>query len=358
MPRITRLRAGRCRFEESERAAMTIADWYLPVIWAGIIGVAVSMYVILDGFDLGLGILFPFAQKEAFRDDMMSSVAPFWDGNETWLVLGGGGMLAAFPLAYSILLSGLYIPIILMLLSLILRGVAFEFRWASKPNHKYWDLAFSGGSIFAAFAQGFVLGGMLQGLKIADGRFAGGPLDWLSLFSLMCGCGLVAGYGLLAACWLMMKTRGGVAELARRLAERFLITVGCFAALVSLWTPIRYERIAERWFSIPNIFFLWPLPLATGALGFFVWRWIKSGAEFKPFFGVIGIFLLCFAGLAISSYPYLVPPSVDVWQAAAAPASLKFMLAGVSVLLPLILIYTGFVYWTFRSRLGPGEGYH
>jgi cytochrome d ubiquinol oxidase subunit II len=337
---------------------MMIADWYLPVIWAGIIGVAVTMYVILDGFDLGLGILFPLARQESYRDDMMTSVAPFWDGNETWLVLGGGGLLAAFPLAYSILLPALYIPVILMLLALILRGVAFEFRWASKPNHKYWDLAFSGGSMLAAFAQGFVLGGMLQGIKIVDGRFAGGPFDWLSLFSLMCGLGLVAGYGLLASCWLMMKTQGDLARLARQLAARFLIAVGLFAGLVSLWTPIRYAHIAERWFSMPNVFFLWPLPLATVALGYFVWRWIEAGAEFKPFFGVIGIFLLCFIGLAISSYPYLVPPSVDVWQAAAAPASLKFMLAGVSVLLPLILIYTGFVYWTFRNRLGPGESYH
>jgi cytochrome d ubiquinol oxidase subunit II len=337
---------------------MMIADWYLPVIWAGIIGLAVIMYVILDGFDLGLGILFPLARNEAFRDDMMSSVAPFWDGNETWLVLGGGGLLAAFPLAYSILLSGLYIPIFLMLLALILRGVAFEFRWAAKPNQRFWDLAFSGGSIVAVFAQGLVLGGMLQGLKIEDGRFAGGPLDWLSLFSLMCGFGLIAGYGLLASCWLMMRTHDAMAHFARALAPRFLLAVGCFAGLVSLWTPLRYAHIAERWFSLPNILYLWPLPLATAGLGVLVWRWIANGSEAKPFFGVIGIFLLCFAGLAISSYPYLVPPSVDVWQAAAAPASLKFMLAGVSVLLPLILIYTGFVYWTFRGKLGPGETYH
>ncbi len=337
---------------------MTIADWYLPVIWAVIIGVAVAMYVILDGFDLGLGILFPLAQEEHFRDDMMSSVAPFWDGNETWLVLGGGGMLAAFPLAYSILFSALYIPIILMLLALILRGVAFEFRWAAKPNQKYWDLAFSGGSIVAVFAQGLVLGGMLQGVTVVDGRFAGGPFDWLSLFSLMCGFGLIAGYGLLATCWLMMKTHGDVAAYARKLAPRFLIAVALFAALVSLWTPLRYQHIAERWFSTPNIFYLWPLPLATAGLGYLVWRWIEKGAEVKPFFGVIGIFLLCFLGLAISSYPYLVPPSVDVWQAAAAPASQKFMLAGVVVLLPLILLYTGFVYWTFRGKLGPGESYH
>ncbi|ACB96846.1 cytochrome d ubiquinol oxidase subunit II [Beijerinckia indica] len=337
---------------------MTGLEPYLPLIWAGILATAVGLYVILDGFDLGLGILFFTTRDETARDDMMSSVAPFWDGNETWLVLGGGGLLAAFPLAYSIIMPALYIPIILMLLALILRGVAFEFRWAAKPWHGFWDVAFAGGSTLAALAQGFVLGGLIQGITVKDNAFAGGPFDWFSPFALLCGFGLVAGYGLLACCWLLMKTSGGLAAHARRLALPFLLAVVFCAAVVSIWTPLRYPAIAERWFSTPNIFYLWPLPAATGALAFLVFRALRRGDDFIPFFGVVGIFLLCFAGLAISAYPYLVPHSIDLWQAAGAPESLKFMLIGVSILLPVILGYTIFVYWTFRGRLRVGEGYH
>lgn len=333
-------------------------DFILPILWTGIIATAVAMYVILDGFDLGVGILFPTTRSERSRDAMMASVAPFWDGNETWLVLGGGGLLAAFPGAYSVIMPALYIPVILMLLALILRGVSFEFRWSAQPYQRYWDWAFAGGSIIAAFAQGLVLGGLIQGIEVQNGAFAGGPFDWFSAFALMCGFGLVAGYGLLGSCWLLVRTTGEVETHARRLAPYFLLTVAAFAALVSLWTPLRYEHIGARWFSTPNIFYLWPLPLVTATLFGFVWRELTRGGEMKPFLGVIGIFLLCFLGLAISSYPYLVPPSIDLWQAAAAPASLKIMLVGVAVMLPLVLAYTAFVYWTFRGKLGEGESYH
>lgn len=336
---------------------MTNLDWYLPVIWTGVIATGVAMYVILDGFDLGIGVLFLTTRNERFRNAMMTSVAPFWDGNETWLVLGGGGLLAAFPLAYSIIMPALYIPVILMLLALILRGVAFEFRWTAKPKW-LWSVAFSGGSIVAAFAQGLILGGLLQGITVRNDEFAGGPFDWYSIFSLMSGFGLIAGYGLLGACWLILKTSGDLQRHARRLAPFFLVAVALFAALVSIWTPLRYAHIGARWFATPNIYFLWPLPLATAALFILIWRWIAGGDEAKPFFGVIGIFLLCFLGLAISSYPYLVPPSVDLWRAAAASASLKIMLVGVVIMLPLILGYTAFVYWTFRGKLREGEGYH
>jgi cytochrome d ubiquinol oxidase subunit II len=337
---------------------MSGLDFYLPVIWTGIIATAVAMYVFLDGFDLGLGVLFTTTQSERSRDVMMTSVAPFWDGNQTWLVLGGGGLLAAFPLAYSIIMPALYIPVILMLLALILRGVSFEFRWTSKPNNKAWDWAFSGGSIIAAFSQGLILGGLLQGITVENNIFAGGPFDWFSAFSIMCGFGLIAGYGLLAACWLIMKTDGEVQRHARALAPRFLIAVAFFAALVSIWTPLRYAHIHARWFSTPNIYLVWPLPLATTALFFYVWKSIARGDEIKPFFGVLGIFLLCFLGLAISSFPNLVPPSVDLWQAAAATASLKIMLIGVAIMLPLVLGYTAFLYWTFRAKVKEGESYH
>jgi len=333
-------------------------NWLLPLVWAAIIATGVAMYVILDGFDLGVGILFPTTRSERSRDAMISSIAPFWDGNETWLVLGGGGLLAAFPGAYSVIMPALYIPMILMLLALILRGVSFEFRWTAKPYRRAWDWAFAGGSILAAFAQGLVLGGLIQGIKVEDGAFAGGPFDWFSAFALMCGFGLVAGYGILGACWLLIRTTGEVEAHARRMAPLLLAAVAAFAALVSLWTPLRYDHIWVRWFSTPNIYFLWPLPLVTAALVAFVWRAIARGDEVTPFFGVIGVFLLCFLGLAISSYPYLVPPSIDLWQAAAGRASLEFMLYGVGIMLPLILGYTAFVYWTFRGKLREGESYH
>jgi cytochrome d ubiquinol oxidase subunit II len=193
---------------------------YLPVIWAAIIGLAVAMYVILDGFDLGIGILFPFAASERGRDQMMNSVAPFWDGNETWLILGGNGLLVAFPLAYAIIMPALYVPLILMLLALVFRGVAFEFRWVAKPHHRKWDIAFTAGSAIAAFSQGLMLGGLLHGIHVADRKFAGGPFDWLTPFSLLVSASLVGGYALLGAGWIVFKTEGELFERARRWLKR------------------------------------------------------------------------------------------------------------------------------------------
>lgn len=338
---------------------MSPMEWYLPVIWAGIIAVAVAMYVVLDGFDLGIGILFPTTRDESERDVMMNSVAPFWDGNETWLVLGGGGLWVAFPQAYAVIMPALYLPVIVMLLALVLRGVAFEFRWVAKPHHLIWDIAFAGGSIVASFAQGVILGGLLQGIMVtADGAFGGGAFDWLTPFSLACGLGVVAGYALLAACWLVMKADGRVADHARGMIRPLLCLVGVAAAAVSIWTPLQLERIAARWFTTPNIFYLWPLPLATAALGLLVWREAGRRSDYAPFFATIGIFLLCYLGLAISNFPYLVPPTLTVWQTAAVPASQIFVLIGVLLLLPMILGYTIFVYWTFRGKVKHGEGYH
>src|SRR6202011_2187163 len=217
---------------------------YLPVIWAAIIGLAVAMYVIFDGFDLGVGILFPFAETDRERDQMMNSVAPFWDGNETWLVLGGAGMMVAFPLAYSIILPALYLPVIVMLLALVFRGVAFEFRWIGVTSERHWTFAFVAGSTLASFCQGLVLGGLIQGIKVADGAFAGGALDWATPFAVLCGIGVVAGYALLGATWLVMKAEGELAERARRLGSVLLLLVLAFMALVSLWTPLAFERIA------------------------------------------------------------------------------------------------------------------
>jgi len=333
-------------------------EWYLPVIWAALIGVAVAFYVILDGFDLGIGILFPFGENEEERDQMMNSVAPFWDGNETWLVLGGGGLWVAFPQAYAVIMPALYVPVIVMLLALVFRGVAFEFRWIAVTSKKYWNFAFVAGSELAAFAQGVILGGLIQGINVDNGQFAGGPLDWFTPFALLCGCALVAGYALLGATWLVMKTEGAIAANARANAQTLIVVVIGFMAAVSLWTPLAFPRIFERWFSLPNLFYLAPIPIITALVAYAAWRALARGAEYLPFFCAIALFLLGYLGLVISSYPYLVPPSLTVWQTAAAPTSQLFTLIGTAILLPIILFYYGFIYWLFRGKVRPGEGYH
>jgi cytochrome d ubiquinol oxidase subunit II len=333
-------------------------EWYLPVIWAAIIGIAVMMYVILDGFDLGIGVLFPFTQKEEERDLMMNSVAPFWDGNETWLVLGGGGLWVAFPKAYAIIMPAFYLPVIGMLLALVLRGVSFEFRWVAKPSHRIWDVAFAAGSIAAAFLQGVILGALLQGIEVTDGQYGGGAFDWLTMFSIFVGFAVVAGYALLGATWLHMRTEGPVKQLGRRYTPALLAVVLVSMGIISLWTPLSLDRVAERWFTTPNIFYLWPIPVAAVVIAYCVWKAITSGREILPFAGTIALFVLGYAGLIISTAPYLVPPSLTFWDTAAAPSSQIFFLAGTVVLLPLVLGYTVFVYWVFRGKIAPGEGYH
>jgi cytochrome d ubiquinol oxidase subunit II len=331
-------------------------EWYLPAIWAAIIGTAVALYVILDGYDLGVGMLFPFTKTEAERDQMMRSIAPFWDGNETWLVLGGAGLLVAFPLAYSVIMPALYLPVIVMLLGLIFRGVAFEFRTVSHSKTA-WNIAFSVGSTIATFAQGVVLGGLIQGIKVENNAYAGGPFDWATPFALFCGLALASGYLLLGATWLVMKTDGAGADRGRAHAKIILLAVLVFMGIVSLWTPLAYPRIFERWFSLPNIFYLWPVPVVTLAVAFLLWRSLERGGEVVPFLATIGLFLLGYLGLVISNFPYLVPPSLTVWQTAAAPASQIFMLLGTLMLLPIILGYIVFVYWLFRGKVKAGESY-
>ena len=337
---------------------MTGLDFSLPVIWALIIGTAVALYVVLDGFDLGIGILFPLFPQERDRDQMMNTVAPFWDGNETWLVLGGGGLWIAFPKAFAIIMPALYLPMIVLLLALIFRGVAFEFRWVAKPRHRWWDVAFAAGSTVAAFAQGLVLGGLLQGIEVRGGQFAGGPLDWLTPFSLLTGCALVVGYALIGATWLALKTDGDVEARARRLGAGLLLGLLVAIAMVSVWTPLAVPRIAERWFRMPDFAWYALVPVATGIAAFACWRGLRSGRPLLPFLASVALFLLAYVGLVISNVPYLVPPVLDVWEAAADPKAQRFMLVGVLILLPIILGYTVFNYWVFRGKVRAGEGYH
>ena len=330
----------------------------LPVLLALVLGTAVVLYVVLDGFDLGIGILFPFFPEEAQRDQVMNSVAPFWDGNETWLVLGGVTLWAAFPKAFAIILPAVYIPVLVLLLALIFRGVAFEFRFVAKPRHRKWDASFAVGSIVAAFAQGLVLGAILEEIPVRNQEFAGTPLWWLSPFSVLCGLAVVAGYALLGATWLMLRTTGEVERRARRLGPALLALLLAFIVVVSIWTPLQFQRIADRWFSLPNLLFLSELPVATALCAWFGWRGIRQGRSVLPFVCAVAIFLLAFFGLVVSNVPYLVPPVMTVWQAASHPATQLFYLVGAAILIPMILAYTALVFWLFRGKVGPGEGYH
>ena len=331
---------------------------FLPVILALVLGLAVVLYVVLDGFDLGIGMLFPFYAEEGERDQIMNSVAPFWDGNETWLVLGGVTLWAAFPKAFAVILPAMYIPVLVLLLALVFRGVAFEFRWVAKPRHRAWDVSFAAGSTLAAFAQGLVLGGILEEIPVRDGQFAGSPLWWLSPFSVMCGLAVTIGYALLGATWLMLKTSGSVEERARRLGPPLLLALLAFIAIVSVWTPLQFPRIAGRWFSFPNILVLAPVPVATAIFAWLCWRSMRLGGTLLPFISAIAIFLLAFIGLVLSNVPYIVPPTMTVWDAASHPTSQIFYLVGAAILIPMILAYTVVVFWLFRGKLAPGEGYH
>jgi len=329
----------------------------LPLIWFGLIGTALFLYVLLDGFDLGVGILFPFAPSDQSRDRMMNSISPFWDGNETWLVLSGGGLLAAFPLAYAILMPALYIPVIIMLLGLIFRGVAFEFRFKALRSRPVWDYAFHFGSIAAAFMQGMIIGAFVKGIRVEGRSFAGHPFDWLSAYSFMTGVGLLFGYALLGAVWLVMKTDGDTQTWARKCASYVLGYVGLFLGIVSISLPLMNAEIKALWFSFPNFFYLLPLPLATACLFILIWSDLHRGRENRPFFLSIGVFLTGYLGLGISLWPYLVPFAVTFHEAAAAPTSQSFLLVGTAVILPLVLLYTGFCYYLFRGKASQG-GYY
>jgi len=330
----------------------------IATIWAFIIAFAVFVYVVMDGFDLGLGILFPLFPKKEDRDVMMNSVAPVWDGNETWLVLGGGGLFAAFPLAYAVLMPALYTPIVAMLLGLVFRGVAFEFRWRSQRERNRWDFAFAGGSLVAALAQGIALGAILQGVQVANRAYAGGWWDWLTPFSILTGVAVVIGYCLLGATWLVMKTTGDLREKAYHLSWWLLFAMLGAIGAVSLATPFLDVEYARRWFTWPNLLFTAPVPIAVAAVTALLLQSLAQRRDYRPFVLSLVLFALSYAGLGISMYPYIVPRSTTIWQAAAPEGSQLFMLVGVSILIPIILIYTGWAYWVFRGKVDPQSGYH
>jgi len=329
----------------------------LVPLWAGIMALGVFMYVLLDGFDLGIGILSPFAPDDASRDLMMNSVAPVWDGNETWLVLGGVVLLAAFPLAFAVIMPAVYFPILFMLVGLIFRGVAFEFRHMSSVGH-LWNRSFQYGSIVATFAQGLVLGTYIQGIPVDGRHYIGGSFDWATPFSLLVGVGLIIGYGLIGACWLIMKTEGELQRWARNKATLLTFGVAAFIGMVSLWTPFLQPQIFARWFAWPNMLILSPVPMITIAL--FAWlSWsIKSGREAEPFLAALGLFGMCYLGLGISILPMIVPYKITLWAAASSSKSQGFLMIGTLFLLPIIVTYTGWSYWVFRGKVKAGSGYH
>ena len=333
-------------------------EFDLAFIWAGLIAFAVLTYVILDGFDLGVGILFPFAGSETDRDTAMNSVAPVWDGNETWLVLGGGGLFAVFPLAYAVVMPALYMPITLMLLGLVFRGVAFEYRWKTRRWKPVWDVAFIGGSVIAALCQGIALGALVQGIEVSGRAYAGGWWDWLTPFSALTGVAVVTGYALLGATWLVMKTEGELQRRMRRRAGPLALATLALIGAVSLLTPFQDPVYFDRWFSFPAAFYSALVPVMLFVAAMYLFRGLASGSDHAPFLASLALFVLGFIGIGISFYPMMVPPAMTIWDAAAPESSLAFALVGALILVPIILVYTGYAYWVFRGKVRPGEGYH
>ncbi|MCE0811687.1 cytochrome d ubiquinol oxidase subunit II [Buttiauxella sp. A2-C1_F] len=333
----------------------------LSVIWFVIIVFATLMYIVMDGFDLGIGILFPFVRDADDRDVMVNSVAPVWDGNETWLVLGGAALFGAFPLAYAVIIDALTIPLTLMLIGLIFRGVAFEFRFKATPAHRpFWDKAFIGGSIVATFCQGIVVGAVISGFPVIGRTFGGSQLDWITPFNLFCGVGLVVAYALLGASWLVMKSEDPLLKTMRKVVKPLLVMMLAVIAIISIWTPLSHPQIAARWFSLPNLYFLLPVPLLVVLCSIWLWKAVGSEESWHstPFLLTLGLIFLGFSGLGISIWPYLIPPSITLWQAAAPPQSQGFMLVGALFIIPIILVYTFWSYYVFRGKVQHGEGYH
>ena len=330
----------------------------LVPLWTGLLGLAVFYYVVFDGFDLGVGILYGFVPDEDRRSLVMNSIAPIWDGNETWLVFGGLGLLAAFPLAFAIIIPAVYFPILIMLLALVFRGVAFEFRFKHPALRRFWDRAFCGGSIVATYAQGVVLGTFIQGFKVDGRHFSGSSFDWITPFALLTGVALLFGYGLLGAGWLILKTEGELQDWARRAARVCLIAILLAIVAVSIWTPLANATIASRWFTWPDIVFLSPVPIITALIAIGEWYALAYRHELTPFLGAVGLFLMSFIGIAISLWPMIVPYHYTLWQAASSESTQAFLLIGTLFLLPVILMYTAWSYWVFRGKVRGDVGYH
>lgn len=331
----------------------------LPLVWLLIIGFGIMMYVITDGFDLGIGILFPFIKEREYRDTMVNTVAPVWDGNETWLVLGGAGLMAAFPKAYAVLLSAFYVPLFLMLAGLIWRGVSFEFRFKADDAHKpFWDKAFMAGSFIAAFAQGVTLGALIDGTHVVNGRSVDGVMQWLSPFTLFTGIGVVIGYALLGATWLILKTEGELQRRMIRVARPVILAVLAAIVIAGIWTPLTHAAIAHRWFDLPNFWFFTPVPILVLVATYAILRTLKAEPHTGPFIWSLMLVFLGYSGLVISIWPNIIPPDISIWEAAAPAQSLGFTLVGALLIIPMIIGYSSWSYYVFRGKVRVGDGYH
>lgn len=331
----------------------------LSLIWIVIIAIGVFIYVVLDGFDLGIGILFRFIKDQQERDVMMNTVAPVWDGNETWMVLGGAGLFAAFPMVYSAVLSALYLPIILMVIALIFRGVAFEFRFKANRTKYLWDAAFIGGSVLSSFLQGVILGAYIQGIHVIDGRYAGGGLDWLTPFSVFTGFGVIIVYAALGCGWLIMKTEMQLQKSMYRLMPKLIMTLLLVFIAVSVYTPLAHPVIAARWFNALQLLYFSPVPILVVVFTYLTIKACQKQQESMPFLYTLALVFLAYTGFLISIFPYVIPPSITIWEAAAPANSQLFALIGALILIPIIIIYTIMAYWVFRDKVRVGdEGYH
>ncbi|HVF17460.1 MAG TPA: cytochrome d ubiquinol oxidase subunit II [Steroidobacteraceae bacterium] len=330
----------------------------LPIIWFGIIGFGVAMYVLMDGFVLGIGILAPFSESKPQLDQMMTTAAPIWDGNETWLVLGGAGLFAAFPQAYAIMLSGLYLPVLLMLIALVLRGVSFEFRFKAHTSKRLWGICFGVGSILAAFSQGLMLGAIVEGMPLEGGRYLGGPFAWFSPFSMLTGVAVVFGYALLGSTWLILKTSGELQSIAYNLTRPLVAVVVAFMALVSAWLPFLSSHIMNRWFDSGNFIYLSPIPILAIVNAVLLWQAAMRRAETAPFIFALTFFALGFVGLVLGIWPNILPPNLSIWEAAAPPSSQGFVLVGTLIMLPAVLGYTYWSYSIFKGKVAADAGYH
>ncbi|REF28477.1 cytochrome bd-I ubiquinol oxidase subunit 2 apoprotein [Xenorhabdus cabanillasii] len=331
----------------------------LPLLWFLIITFSTMMYIVMDGFDLGIGILYPMIKQQSDRDLMMNSVAPVWDGNETWLVLGGAGLFGAFPLAYAVILDALAIPLTIMLLGLIFRGVAFEFRFKATPAHQpIWDKAFIAGSIIATFTQGIVVGAVINGFPIENRTYTGGTFDWFSPFPLFCGFGLLIAYGLLGCGWLVMKTEGRLQQQMYGLLRPLTLLMLTVIIIISFWTPASQPAIAGRWFSFPNLLFFMPVPLLVLFSGWKLLIAKQNGSHYTPFLAALLLIFMGFSGLGISIWPNIIPPFISYEEAASPSQSLGFMLVGALFIIPIILVYTCWSYYVFRGKITHEQGYH